>query len=102
MNLFNKITLSVSKSITTERFWDFITAIPQRLGVMTQVNAEAVKEADRVTLESKSDLSKSMQLEAIKELKSLRDTEIFLRDFCGLSRSASKRFLSQMKRLEQI
>jgi len=100
-NRFSKIASSIKKSITTERFWDFLIAIPQGMGVMTQTKTEAAKEADGAIPESIKDLLKSKKLEAVQGINDLRSAELFLRD-CGLSRTASKAFISRMKSLSQI
>lgn len=92
MNLFDKMTSSIKK--LPERLGNFSNAIPQHLGVMTQAQAEAAKAEDKANL--------SMQrLEAIEGINDLRSAELYLRS-AGLSRTASKAFISRLKSLVQI
>jgi len=92
MKLFNKITASVKR--LPERLGDTFNAIPQGLGVMTQADTEASKSDARAILAMK-------RLEAIEGINDLRSAELYLRG-CGLSRTASKAFISRLKSLVQI
>lgn len=92
MNLLDKMGLSIKR--LSERLGNTFNAIPQSIGVENRAKTEAAEAGVRGTL--------AMQrLRAIEGINDLRSAELYLRS-AGLSRTASKAFISRLKSLVQI